>query len=48
VADTPSGWVQVARRLSADHRWDPTRVVEFAEVGRGELVELLRTRTMVG
>jgi hypothetical protein len=48
VADTPSGWAQVARRLSADHGWDPNRVVGFAGVGRVELVELLGTRTMVG
>ncbi|UZJ26852.1 hypothetical protein RHODO2019_18395 (plasmid) [Rhodococcus antarcticus] len=48
VADTPSGWAQVARRLSVDHGWDPTRVVGFAGVGHVELVELLGPRTMVG
>lgn len=48
VADTPSGWAQVARRLAIDHGWDPTRVVGFAGVGHVELVELLGPRTMVG
>lgn len=48
VADTPSGWAQVARRLATDHGWDPTRVVGFASVGHVELVELLGPRTMVG
>jgi hypothetical protein len=48
VADTPSGWAQVARRLAADHGWDPTRVVGFAGVGHVELVTLIGPRTMVG